>query len=141
MEYVVKQEKGPSSQALHGPAGGARNWFSSTAPTSFHTRVYSLLQGRQDPGHHMTKAGTLQPAVGGGPLGPFPLPSPDPAVLLVAHVSSQPHYSLIQRIYPHPKQAHKIKPHVIPSGLVPPALFRPIHPQTPQAPRPDPQGM
>ena len=65
MEYVVKQEKGPSSQALHGPAGGARNWFSSTAPTSFHTRVYSLLQGRQDPGHHMTKAGTLKPAVGG----------------------------------------------------------------------------
>ena len=97
---------------------GARSWFCSTAPTSFHTRVYSLLQGRQDPGHHMSKAGTLQPAVGGGPLGPFPLPSPDPAVLLVAHVSSQPHYSLIQRIFLHPKQAHKIKPHAIPSGLV-----------------------
>jgi len=43
----------------------ARSWFCSTAPTSFHTRVYSLLQGRQDPGHHMTKAGTLKPAVGG----------------------------------------------------------------------------
>ena len=44
---------------------GARSWFSSTAPTSFHTHVYSLLQGRQDPGHHMTKAGTLKPTVGG----------------------------------------------------------------------------
>ena len=52
---------------------GARSWFCSSAPTSFHTRVYSLLQGRQDPGHHMTKAGTLQPAVGGA-SGAFPSP-------------------------------------------------------------------
>ena len=27
---------------------GARSWFCSTAPTSFHTRVYPMLQGRQD---------------------------------------------------------------------------------------------
>ena len=53
---------------------GARSWFCSTAPTSFHTRVYSLPQGRQDPGHHMTKAGTLQPAVGGGASGAIPSP-------------------------------------------------------------------
>ena len=52
----------------------ARSWFCSTAPTSFHTCVYSLLQGRQDPGHHMSKAGTLEPAVGGASgviLSPF----------------------------------------------------------------------
>ena len=52
---------------------GARSWFCSSAPTSFHTRVYSLLQGCQDPGHHMTKAGTLQPTVGGA-SGAFPSP-------------------------------------------------------------------
>ena len=52
---------------------GARSWFCSTAPTSFHTHVYSLLQGRQDPGHHMTKAGILKPAVGGA-SGAIPSP-------------------------------------------------------------------
>ena len=53
---------------------GARSWFCSTAPTSFHTRVYSPLPRRQDPGHHMSKAGTLEPAVGGASgviLSPF----------------------------------------------------------------------
>ena len=139
MEYVVKQEKGPSSQALHGPAGGARNWFSSTAPTSFHTRVYSLLQGRQDPGHHMTKAGTLKPVVGGA-SGAFPSPVSRPCCPTSSRLFPDPLFTGPKDL-PSSKQAHKIKPHVIPSGLVPPALFRPIHPQTPQAPRPDPQGM
>jgi len=117
---------------------GARSWFCSIAPTSFHTHVYSLLQGRQDPGHHMTKAGILKPAVGGA-SGAIPSPSSRSCCCPPkAHVSSQPHYSLIQRLFLHPKQAHKIKPHAIPSGLVPTALLRQTHPQTHQAPLPDP---
>ena len=116
---------------------GARSWFCSTAPTSFHTHVYSLLQGRQDPGHHMTKAGTLKPAVGGASgavpspfsrsccpsssscLFPAPLFT-DPKDLPSSQTGSQnqtPYHSL---------------------SLVPPALLRQTHPQTPQTPLPDP---
>ena len=73
MNVTSNKKKAILPRLCRAGLAGARSWFCSTAPTSFHTRVYSLLQGRQDPGHHMTKAGTLQPAVRGA-CGVVPFP-------------------------------------------------------------------
>ena len=117
---------------------GARSWFSSSAPTSFHTRVYSLLQGRQDPGHHITKAGTLQPTVGGA-SGPFPSPfsrfccccSPSSSsCLFPAPLFTDPSFI--------PNRLTKSNSIPFPQAWCPQHNSGKYIPQTTQAPRPDP---